>query len=125
MELRLFCIKPSIYGLFSCLCSRAFHSLVEMALQSGRSGEVTSRDEAWGYYQDVLDIIHNRAQVREHSAGVGWGGGGAVGVCLCVCCVCGGRWAVGGWVGLGLGMRYWQDSSCYSLIMEWFEYEVK
>ena len=44
-------------------CSKVFHSLVELALQTGSSTDPDSRDEAWGYYVDVTDIVQHRAQV--------------------------------------------------------------
>ena len=44
-------------------CSKAFHSLVELALQVGSNTDPSSRDEAWGYYMDVIDVIENKAKV--------------------------------------------------------------
>ncbi|KAI0226541.1 Testis-expressed protein 11 [Lamellibrachia satsuma] len=42
--------------------SKAFHSLIELALQTGSSTDTGSREEAWGYYVDVTDIVQHRAQ---------------------------------------------------------------
>lgn len=45
------------------ICSKAFHSLVDLALQGGSNTDPVSREEAWGYYMDAVDIIENKAKV--------------------------------------------------------------
>ena len=39
------------------MSSKAFHGLLELALQAGTHTDATSKQEAWGYYQDVNHVI--------------------------------------------------------------------
>ena len=41
--------------------SKAFHSLVDLALEKGSAAD--SKDEAWGYYMDVIQVIEGAAKV--------------------------------------------------------------
>ena len=43
--------------------SKAFHSLVDLALNNGSSSDAESKEEALTIYQDICDIIENRAKV--------------------------------------------------------------
>ncbi|KAK2550256.1 Testis-expressed protein 11 [Acropora cervicornis] len=42
--------------------SKAFHSLVDLALNNGSSSDAESKEEALTIYQDICDIIENRAK---------------------------------------------------------------
>jgi len=43
--------------------SKTFHSLIQIALQGGSTISTTDREEAFGYYSDVLLVISERAKV--------------------------------------------------------------
>lgn len=48
-------------------CSKAFHSLIHLALHSGSNIDPANREEAWGYFLDVTDVIDNKAKVQLYS----------------------------------------------------------
>lgn len=57
-------LKGSTIFLVLFLHSKAFHSLVHHALSSGSSSDAESKEEALAVYQDVCEIIENRAKVK-------------------------------------------------------------
>ncbi|XP_078618662.1 testis-expressed protein 11-like [Branchiostoma floridae x Branchiostoma japonicum] len=43
-------------------CSKAFHSLIQLVLNKGSSSDPNSKEEAWGYYKEAMDVIDNKSQ---------------------------------------------------------------
>ena len=50
----------------SFIFSKACHSLIELALRGSVSSEVCGKEEAWAYYQDIMQII-TKAKVKDSS----------------------------------------------------------
>ena len=44
-------------------CSKSFHSLIQLSLAGGSNIDPASKEEAWGYYTDVLNVIETKAKV--------------------------------------------------------------
>ncbi|KAI8520720.1 Testis-expressed protein 11, partial [Branchiostoma belcheri] len=44
-------------------CSKAFHSLIQLVLNKGSNSDPSSKEEAWGYYKEAMDIIDNKSQM--------------------------------------------------------------
>ena len=55
-----------LYVYILYLFSKAFHSLVHHAMNSGSSSDAESKEEALAIYQDVCEIVENQAKVKYH-----------------------------------------------------------